>query len=85
MDHDLIRMFHRFQGVPFMPWLPTAFLPVALPQTLGRRFAQTITGRRLATIATVLGKPTFQILNSSRQLFYLRKQIQDQIILLFVG
>ena len=67
-DHRLYLFCRVFAGThnrPFGHWLPTAFLPMALParisgrcaQVIGCRFTQTITGRRLSTVVAAKDWP----------------------------
>ncbi len=68
MKVDVIRMGNGLQGVAFVARLSAAFLAMPLPQTFRRRFGQSITRRRLATVATVIGHLDFQSLYPRRQL-----------------
>jgi hypothetical protein len=67
---DVLWMLDRFERVPFMPGLSSAFPAVPFALAFRCWFVQTITGGWLATVAAVLGYPIFQCLNSSRQLAY---------------
>jgi hypothetical protein len=53
--------------MPRVPSLRARFLAAGLPKTAGLRFLEAIAGRRLATVATVLGQLVFQDLDPSLQ------------------
>ena len=64
MHHYILRLFHRFQCVPFVPSLTASLLPTSLAQTARRRLLQPIAWRRLTATATVLGQLIFQVSGS---------------------
>ena len=67
MDLNVVRMFHRFQGMPRVAWLPAGGFAARHAQTLGAGLGESIAGRRFAAIAAVLGNLILQCLNAGFQ------------------
>jgi hypothetical protein len=89
MHLDVVRMFHRFQGMPSVTRLSTRGFATRLPQTWGAWLGQSITGWRFAAVAAVLRKLIFQRWDAAFQLTdhvdALVKQGQDCFFALLVG
>ncbi len=93
MNLDLIWVGSHLQRVPLVSRLSTAFLAAGFPQAAIARLLETITGRRFATVAAVLGQlvfqslyPCFQLLENAYPVAHkTENQLNDRIFALASG
>jgi len=72
MHPDVVRMLHHFQRMPRMTRLSTRQFATRFAQTARTGFGESIAGRGLATVATVLAQLVFELLDT-------RFQVSDQL------